>query len=142
MLVDIYPPSLRSAGLTAALGDLAAPLAGRGIAVHSDIQPDLDVPPDVEQLIFRVAQEALRNVAKHSRATTARVQLHRTPDHVVLVVSDDGIGFVPSERSPAGADGHFGLQLLTDLAGDAGARFEISSAAGAGSWLRLQVPVA
>jgi two-component system NarL family sensor kinase len=142
MLVDIYPPSLRSAGLTVALSDLTAPLAGRGIDVHSDIQSGIDLPAETEQLIFRVAQESLRNVSKHAQARAVNVQLLKTADHVVLVIADDGIGFdVASHSQPHGA-GHFGLQVLSDLATSAGASLEISSAADAGSWLRLRVPLA
>jgi signal transduction histidine kinase len=142
MLVDIYPPSLRSAGLTVALSDLTAPLAGRGIIVHSDIKAGVDLPPDIEQLIFRVAQETLRNVGKHAQARVVHVQLVTTDDHVVLIVADDGIGFDVAARSSASGDGHLGLQVLSDLASAAGASLEISSATNAGTRLRLRVPVA
>jgi two-component system NarL family sensor kinase len=142
MLVDIYPPSLRSAGLTVALSDLTAPLAGRGIIVHSDIKPRIDLPPETEQLIFRVAQETLRNVGKHAQARVVHVQLFTADDHVVLVVADDGIGFDVAARSAATGDGHFGLQVLSDLASGAGASLEISSTTDIGTWLRLRVPVA
>jgi two-component system NarL family sensor kinase len=142
MLVDIYPPSLRSAGLTVALSDLTAPLAGRGIIVHSDIQPEIDVPAETEQLIFRVAQETVRNVSKHAQARVVHVQLHRSEDHVVLVVADDGIGFDAASRSQPNGDGHVGLHVLSDLACGAGASLEISSGANTGTWVRLRVPVA
>ena len=84
---------LRSAGLTVALSDLTAALAGRGIIVHSDIKAGIDLPPETEQLIFRVAQGTLRNVGKHAQARVVHEQLFTTDDHVVLVVADDGIGF-------------------------------------------------
>jgi signal transduction histidine kinase len=142
MLVDIYPPSLRSAGLTVALSDLTAPLSGRGIIVHSDIQPEIDLPAQTEQLIFRVAQETLRNVGKHAQARVVHVQLLKSEDHAVLVIADDGIGFDAAARSRPCGDGHFGLQVLSDLACDAGASLEISSAPRTGTWLRLRVPVA
>jgi two-component system, NarL family, sensor kinase len=142
MLVDIYPPSLRSAGLTVALSDLTAPLSGRGIIVRSDIQPEIDLPAETEQLIFRVAQETLRNVSKHAQARGVHVQLFRSQDHAVLVIADDGIGFDAAARSRPRSDGHFGLQVLSDLACDAGASLQISSTPGTGTWLRLRVPVA
>jgi two-component system, NarL family, sensor kinase len=142
MLVDIYPPSLRSAGLTVALSDLTAPLAGRGIIVHSDINAGIDLPPETEQLIFRVARETLRTVGKHAQARVVHVQLLRADDHVVLVVADDGIGFDVAARSAASGDGHLGLQVLSDLASGAGASLEISSATDVGTRLRLRVPVA
>jgi two-component system, NarL family, sensor kinase len=66
--------------------------------VHSDINAGIDLPPETEQLIFRVAQETSRKVGKHAQARVVHVQLLRADDHVALVVADDGIGFAVAAR--------------------------------------------
>ncbi len=68
LLLEIYPPALRDHGLAAALPDAAAPLAARGIEVSVDVQDGLELPIEVEQLVFRTAQEAIRNVGRHRRS--------------------------------------------------------------------------
>ena len=141
-LMGIYPPSLQRAGLPAALSDLAAPLAVEGVATELDVPPDLSVPPAVESLLFRAAQEALRNVAAHARATSVRLRVSRADGRAVLEVEDDGVGFPTERASQARADGHLGLPLLDDLARDAGGTIDVSSTPGGGTRVRLEVPVA
>ncbi len=144
LLVDIYPPNLRSAGLSVALTDLAAVVRSR------DIRLELHLPPagepsgldaDGERLVFRVAQETLRNAAAHSRATAVTVRLARRPGQLVLDVDDDGVGFDSSTLDSAGAPGHFGLRLLPDLVQHGGGRLKLATAPGAGTRWRLEVPL-
>jgi two-component system, NarL family, sensor kinase len=143
LLVDIYPPSLRTAGLVTALNDLAATLRSRGIDVRLDLPP-ADRPTGLdaagEQLVFRVAQECLRNAARHSAAHTVDLRLFPEKRAVVLEIADDGVGFdvALAHRSPK--NGHFGLRLLPDLATQAGATLRLATALGAGSRWRLEVP--
>jgi signal transduction histidine kinase len=143
LLVDIYPPSLRSAGLSAALHDLASTLRSRSIDVRLDLPP-ADRPSGLdaagEQLVFRVAQECLRNAARHSAARTVDLRLFAENDTVVLEITDDGVGFelAKAQRSPT--NGHFGLRLLPDLATQAGATLRLATAPGAGTRWRLEVP--
>jgi two-component system NarL family sensor kinase len=136
-LVDLYPPRLQSAGLEAAIDDLAAPLAARGTAVEVDV-PNAKLPPAVEALIFRLAQEGLRNAAKHADASSVSVAVRVGRDRAEATVADDGRGFDPGEP-PDG--GHLGLHLLEDLARDAGGELRVSSAPGQGSRLTLEVPL-
>ena len=140
LLVEIYPPSLREAGLGAALSDLTAPLGAHGIEASVELPDDLHFPPDVEALLYRAAQEAVRNVVSHARAQHVDIRLHR-PDHrAVLDVSDDGVGFhVPSVLAEPAA-GHVGLRVLSDLVLDAGGRVEIRSEPGAGARVHVEVP--
>jgi two-component system, NarL family, sensor kinase len=139
-LMGIYPPNLRRAGLATALTDLSAPLAELGIATEMDVPPDLDLPPDVEALLYRASREALRNVERHSRAERVRVRVRSQNGVALLEVEDDGIGF-PSERGgPARADGHIGLPLLRDIAGDTGGTLVVDSAEGGGTKVRMEVP--
>ena len=137
VLVDIYPPSLHRTGLPAALHDLATPLTSRGVGVTVDIPADLALRPPDAELVYRVAQEALRNAATHARAATITVRIARTGSALVLTVEDDGRGFdVGAARAP----GHLGLALLRDLATDAEATLEVRSEPGRGTTIRLDVP--
>src|SRR5436305_7095486 len=69
LLVDIYPPTLRRSGLVAALDDLVAPLKAAGMSVTLRLPESFRVPDDIEALLYRVAQEALRNARAHGEAT-------------------------------------------------------------------------
>lgn len=135
LLVDIYPPDLHRAGLEAALRDLIAPLAPHGIAATLEIASDLVLPEAVETLFYRGAQEALRNVVKHAQATQVRVRVE-ADGRVCLTVDDDGVG-LPAEP---GADGHFGLRLLADLAREAHGRLLVESRPRRGTRVMIEVP--
>ena len=96
LLVEIYPPSLHRAGLPAALRDLLDPLTGRGIEVRLQVPDSVELGDDRAELVFRVAQEAVRNVAEHSAAGGVDVELEVAGGTVALTVADDGIGFDPA----------------------------------------------
>lgn len=136
LLVEIYPPELQREGLEAALGDLLAPCASKGLATRLRVEPDGELPPQVEALFFRAAQEALRNVVKHSGADSVDVAVERQNGRVVLCVKDDGNGFDP-EQGPDGA--HFGLRILRDLVRETGGELEIDSTPGRGTTVRVEV---
>ena len=140
LLVEIYPPSLRDAGLGAALSDLTAPLATHGIEASVELPDDLRFAADVEALLYRAAQEAVRNVVTHARAQHVDIKLHR-PDHTaVLDVCDDGVGFDVQPTVSRPASGHVGLRVLTDLVEEAGGCVDIVSAPGAGARIHVEVP--
>jgi signal transduction histidine kinase len=137
LLVSIYPANLREAGLPRALEDLLAPVAGAGIATSFECPDDLvDLDADTEGLVYRTAQEALRNVVRHSGASHVTVAVR---DHGrSLVIHDDGHGFDP-DQVRGHDDGHFGLCSLRDLAEATGARFTIDSQAGHGTTVSLDL---
>ena len=137
MIVDIYPESLRTAGMRAALSDLAAPLRAHGVPVHVEVADDLDLEQDVEKAVYRAAQEALRNVARHARATQVRVEVEAAASVVVLVVRDDGVGFDAATGAPPG---HLGLRALADRTASRGGSLEIRTGLGLGTELRLVLP--
>jgi two-component system, NarL family, sensor kinase len=141
LLIEIYPPHLARAGLPPALADLAARVQSHGIRTRLDIPDDLDLPPAVEGLLFRVAQEALLNAAKHAHAGTVELTLSQEQDSVTMGIRDDGTGFDLSEAPAGTGTGHFGIRVLTDLAEAAGATLDLATAPGRGTALRLQVPV-
>jgi signal transduction histidine kinase len=135
LLVDIYPPDLHRTGLHAAVRDLVAPLGARGIDASVDV-PDVRLPEAVETLLYRCAQESLRNVVLHSRASHVDVQVELQDGLARLTVTDDGEGFeLPAEED------HFGLRLLGDLAREAGGRLDVRSRPGAGTQVRIEAPL-
>jgi signal transduction histidine kinase len=138
LLIEIYPPHLAKAGLPTALRGLADRLHPRGVGVRIDVPDQLDLPPETAALVFRVAQEALINIGKHAQATEVTVGVHETSGRVVLEVEDDGVGFDVAGAAP---EGHFGLRVLADLAEEAGATLDLTTAPGAGTTLRLEVPL-
>jgi signal transduction histidine kinase len=142
LLVDIYPPNLRSAGLFTALDDLTTGLRSRGVEVRIDVPDEVAgrLDEQTERLIFRVAQECLRNVARHAGAQHVSMTLSRDGSDTVLVVADDGQGFDPAAVLANPEPGHFGLRILADLASGGGARLDVSSAPGRGTRWRLTVP--
>jgi two-component system NarL family sensor kinase len=141
LLVDIYPPDLHRAGLAAALSDLVAPLESRGLHARVDLPPGLRLEPDAEALMFRTAQEALRNVMTHSRARNVDVSVSLENSHAGLTIADDGRGFTPAAAQAARDDGHLGLRVLADMARDAGGKLDIDSEPGRGTRVLLEVPV-
>jgi len=142
LLVDIYPPSLTTAGLAPALTDLTEVLAARSIATHLSLDEDAAarLTPDQQQLVFRIARECLRNAARHASARNVDVRLFRQGPATVLEISDDGTGFDPAPVLGNPEDGHFGLRILTDMAADAGADLLLATAPAAGCRWRLEVP--
>ena len=141
LLVDIYPPTLRRSGLRAAMNDLVAPLRTAGIVVALDVPDPLELPEHVEALVYRVAQEAVRNARSHGHPGTVEVSVIADSDRVVLTVIDDGRGFATQELDGGARHGHLGLRLIRDLADHAGGTLDIDSAEGFGTVARLEVPL-
>jgi two-component system, NarL family, sensor kinase len=140
LLLEIYPPALHEQGLAAAVPDLAAPLTARGVEVTIDVPDALSLPVAVEQLLFRTAQEALRNAGSHASAQNVGVQVLEADGRVTLRVTDDGRGFDTDRLAGRRAEGHLGLSMLRDLAEAAGGSFQVSSQPGAGTTVELEVP--
>jgi two-component system, NarL family, sensor kinase len=142
LLVDLYPPNLRSAGLAAALRDVSTGLVARGVHVELDIDDDAisSLTAEQQEAVFRVGQEALRNAERHARADSVRLELARQDGSVVLMVADDGVGMDESE--PVGRSDSFGRRLMADQAERVGASLAVRTAPGAGTTVRMEVFVA
>jgi signal transduction histidine kinase len=136
LIVQIAPVGLTAKGLPAALEDLADPLRAKGIDVEVRVEAE---PRDQEQvqLIFRIAQEALRNASRHSAARNVKVELLAGKSGRLLAISDDGVGFDPAELADRRREGHVGLPLLESLASDGGATLRVVAAPGEGT--RIEV---
>jgi signal transduction histidine kinase len=134
MMAELRPPVLDQRGLDSALRDHAAAFErswGVGCSVRASLEQRLD--PDIETVLYRVAQEALTNVAKHAHAEQAWVSLRGRNGSIVLEVGDDGIGFDPLYATSHGGRDHFGLTAMRERVEMAGGRWEIHSTPGEGT---------
>jgi signal transduction histidine kinase len=93
----------------------------------------------VEENLLRIGQEAVTNVVKHSGAKAVKIELHFSPQKVVLQIWDDGNGFVP-EACSGPKDGHFGLLGIRERAERLGGLVFITSSPGAGASVRIEIP--
>jgi signal transduction histidine kinase len=91
-----------------------------------------------KEALYRVAQEALHNIAKHARARAVDVALEVAVGELLLRVSDDGKGFDPMGSFP----GHLGLRSMRERVGAIGGTLEIQSAPGKGTRICVRVPIA
>jgi signal transduction histidine kinase len=140
-IVGVYPPNLEQAGLGPALSDLTARLQHEGLGVSLAVDPPSGFGPETDEILYRACQEALRNVESHSHASHVQVRVGREGAAAVLEVADDGRGIAPSAVSEARGDGHMGLQMLGELARDAGGSLSLSPRDQGGTVVRLEVPV-
>jgi two-component system sensor histidine kinase UhpB len=138
MAQELRPEVLDHLGLASALTNLARTFSDRtGIEVRREIEPALPaLDPDVELVLYRVAQESLTNVARHSGATEVLLALEHDTDNVVLRVVDNGCGL---DGRPVEGGGLRGIREGALIAGGAVA---IKSSSSGGVEVRLQVPTA
>jgi len=136
LLVEIHPPGLNAGGLGAALEDLTAQAASSGVTPTVSVSGMEGTPEHVVALVWRVAQEAIRNAVRHAGASSVLVDVHGNGRQVSLKVTDDGTGFDPGA---AGREDSYGLRGLQSLVQDGGGRLEVQSAPGVGTTVRMVV---
>lgn len=137
----LRPPALDELGLVPAIEAHVRSLReATGIDVTIDAASvGRDLPPEAELAVYRIVQEALSNVVRHSGATRAEVHLAREAETLRLCVRDDGHGFdVAAMKRPGGGLGLFGME---ERAAYLGGRVEVESRPGAGTTVRAEVPV-
>jgi len=137
---QLHPAKLDQLGLAAAVGSLCGDLSEKsGLKVdfsHDNILRDL--PADVARCVFRVAQESLQNIVRHSGAKEAQVELTAQNGHIRLVVSDAGRGFdLEAARKSAG----LGLLSMRERVRLSQGQFEIRSQPGGGTQVELTIPL-
>lgn len=136
LMSELRPPMLDARGLEAALRDhLLAIERHSGLRCEMDTTMDERLDPELETVLYRVAQEALTNVVKHANAREARVSLDVRDGQVVLEVRDDGVGFDPATAPPS-KDGHFGLVGMRERVHAIGGEWMIASTPGGGTRVR------
>ena len=134
----LHPTKLRLIGLIGALQGLKAEMAHPGLIVtftHEHVPPGL--PPDLTLCLFRVAQEGLQNAAKYSRASNVTVTLTGEPGVLKMSIADNGVGFDVQAVLGQG----LGLVSMAERLDAQGGQFEIESLPGAGTQIRVTVPV-
>ncbi len=143
LIEDLRPGSLQSQGLGAALNDYALLFGAREhFFIHVDVQGhDGLLPPDVSEALYRVAQEALHNVAHHSQATRVDIRLVSIPEHVTLTIQDNGVGFHVDKVS-AGPGHGLGLDNMQERMLPVGGRVTIKSERGCGTTVVAEVGLA
>ena len=140
MIMEIAPPDLDRGGLGSALERLAD--LGREHGLEVIVEVDAAVrhfPMERTALIYRTAQESIRNVIKHAQAAKVLVRVRAGAGGVTLEVVDDGRGFSIDELRRRQQAGHVGLSLLEERVADAGATIVIESAPGRGTSIRLSL---
>jgi NarL family two-component system sensor histidine kinase LiaS len=136
LISELRPTALEGQGLAGALGGYLETWSGHSrIPADFQVQNERRLPLEIEQTLFRVAQEALSNVARHSRASTAAVRLSYDSDGVTLCIEDNGVGFDPS----AVGDG-FGLQSMRDRLAAIQGRLNLQAAPDGGAIVTASVP--
>lgn len=140
LIIDIAPANIDRARLANAIEDLVSRLQPMDIAVTTDIMADPPLEPESCQLIYRVAQEAVRNVAAHAQAGNVTASLRRHGDRIVFRLIDDGRGFSADDLARRRSEGHAGTRLLEEMVRDEGAEVTIDSTPGVGTSLTLAVP--
>ena len=140
---ELRPTALDDLGLRAALANYVqnwSTRVGISATLHTSGLMDDRLPSEAETALYRIAQEALTNVAKHARAENVGVILERRADHVLLIVEDDGVGFDPGTAERPGQG--FGLVGMQERAGLIGATLEIESSAGRGTTVFVRMTAA
>jgi PAS domain S-box-containing protein len=128
----LHPPLVDEAGLAPALRWYTAGFAQRsGIEVHVDVSPEFDrLPSELELTLYRIVQEALTNIHRHSGSKTARICLERRPNEIVLTVADEGHGFPSAALEIAGpesVDVGVGIPGMRERLRQLGGRLHIQS---------------
>lgn len=144
IISGLRPPQLDDLGLAATLRWMIQSFRERNPAIHFEFTiagDQVRLPPAYETVIFRVAQEALTNIARHSQAQRASVVLEMKPYEVVLTVQDNGRGFDAAAaltlRGQSSAWGLLGIRERTLLLNG---HYEIKSAPGQGTLIRVRIP--
>jgi len=134
MLLEMRPESLARSDLKALLTQLADAFVGRvRVPVNLVLQGDCELPHEVKLAYYRIAQEALNNIAKHSGARRVEVRLECRPGGLDLRIEDDGLGFDVGSV-PAG---HLGIAIMRERAASVGATLNVASQPGQGTTVEL-----
>jgi PAS domain S-box-containing protein len=138
LLVELQPLKLSDSQLDDLVRLLGDALTGRtNIPVTMTVAGHAVLPSEVQIILYRVCQEALNNIAKHSGASQVLIHLQYDNGTVALSIRDDGCGFDPGQVPP----GHYGLNIMQERAKAAGAALTIWSEPGQGAEVAVRWPV-
>ncbi|CUS05593.1 exported protein of unknown function [Candidatus Promineifilum breve] len=138
LIFELRPESLQSEGVVAALRKQTAALQARHqIPVAVEFGPEPELPLAQKEMLYRVAQEAMHNIVKHARATSAEVRLVGDNGKVLLEICDNGQGFDMTRDYP----GHLGLKSMRERVEKGGGVLTIASDVGGGTRIQVKVGV-
>ncbi|MGZ8578186.1 MAG: sensor histidine kinase [Actinomycetota bacterium] len=139
LIFELVPQSLEHDGLAAALtGYLEQVAVDTGIAWELDDSTARELPLELRTMLYRIAQEALSNVSRHSDASNVRIVLEGSDDGFSVRIEDDGRGFDPGATTTA--PGHMGLPSMYERAEMAGGWCRITSDLGKGTAVEIWIP--
>jgi len=134
LLLEMRPESVDRSDIKSLLTQLADAFIGRvRVPVSLTVQGDCDLSREVKIVFYRVAQEALNNIAKHAGARHVELRLACQPGQANLLIQDDGLGFEPDSIEP----GHMGISFMHERASSVGACLSVESQAGQGTTVEL-----
>jgi NarL family two-component system sensor histidine kinase LiaS len=137
LIQQLRPAALEGKGLAAALNEYTQEWSRQsGIAVEVRVQRQRALDLDIEQTVFRIVQEALSNIARHSKATQVDIELIYSNDVVACSIHDDGSGFDPDSVRKG-----FGMQSMGERAERLGGTLLIESKLGAGTTISIYIPI-
>jgi signal transduction histidine kinase len=135
LLLELRPDALADAKLEDLLQHLTNAFIARiRVPIQLQVEGACELPLDVKIAFYRIAQEALNNIAKHADPDLITVSLHCQPAQIELAIKDDGQGFDPDQM--IGTD-HYGLLIMRERAEEAGASLEINSQINRGTSILL-----
>jgi signal transduction histidine kinase len=141
LIVDIYPPDFAEISFESAVTDLLSRASDRGLQADLEIALERVLPDSAARLLYRAAQEGIRNALDHAGARSVRLRVEQRNGVATLELVDDGRGFDAEEAATSRAAGHFGLVTLRGLVTDAGGTMDVRSAPDAGTTLHVEVPL-
>ena len=138
---ELRPAALDELGLVRVLDTYVTEWsrhAGVRATFHGRIRPGERIAPEVEASVYRIAQEALNNVAKHARARSVNVLLEQRDEALVLIVEDDGVGLQPRD----GSETTIGLTGMRERVEAVGGTLDIEPTPEGGTTVRARIPIA
>jgi signal transduction histidine kinase len=137
LIFELRPASLQNEGLVVALTKQADALRARHkLEIVTAFCPEPDISLDTKEALYRIAQEALQNIAKHASATRVELLMQMEPERLTLEIKDNGKGFDTSREFP----GHLGMKSMPERAAQIGGEFHIQSQPGAGTVITVAIP--
>jgi signal transduction histidine kinase len=137
LIFELRPASLQNEGLVVALTKQADALRARHkLEIVTAFCPEPDISLDTKEALYRIAQEALQNIAKHASATRVELLMQMEPERLTLEIKDNGKGFDTSREFP----GHLGMKSMPERAAQIGGEFHIQSQPGTGTVITVAIP--
>jgi PAS domain S-box-containing protein len=136
LIFELRPETLETEGLLGALTkQIDSVRARHGLDIRADLGEEPELPYEIKETAYRIAQEALNNVVKHAHARRVDLRVHNGGSALVLEIGDDGVGFSSDD-----APGHLGLRSMRERAARVGGRLEVESILNQGTRIIASIP--